>query len=64
MQVQKSTCKRRYFCLWATKKIFSAFLRMNSNSRKTMHRLRRYDVLRYAQYDVNSLRSFMMRSVP
>ena len=40
------------FCLWATKKIFSALLRMNSNSRKTMHRLRRYDVFRFAQNDV------------
>ncbi len=37
---------------------------MNSNSHKMMHQLRRYDALRFAQYDVNSLRSFMMRSVP
>jgi len=31
---------------------------------KMMHRHRRYDVLRFAQYDMNSLHSFIMRSVP
>lgn len=54
-----------FICLWATKKIFSAVLRMDLNSRiKTKYRLRRYDAFLFAKYDVNSLRSFMMRSVP
>ena len=43
---------------------FAVFAYEFELSQKMMYRLRRYDVLRNAQYDVNSLRSFMMRSVP
>ena len=46
-----------FCCVRTIKKIFLPFLRMNSNSRKTMHRLRRYDVFRFAQNDVAPLRS-------
>ena len=49
-----------FFLAGGYKKDIFAALRINSNFRKMMHRLRRYDVLRCAQYDVK--RSLMLRS--
>ena len=53
----------------ATKKIFSAFLNVNSNSRRTVRflvifRLRRRDIIRFARSDIAPLRSAMMRCLP